>query len=309
MWSDRRTVTNRARLILNPSAGSDDAGAQADAINRRLRTRYESVEIVFTTAAGDASAAARRAVEDGCSHLFVGGGDGTLNEAVNGVASADGGLERVTIGLVPLGTGNDFAAALGIPTDIDPALDVLLAGHVRQVDLGSVNGRLFANISGGGFFAEVSESVTTEMKSVAGRLAYLVGGAQVLMDFTPVQASVRVDPGDLQLTTSVYAFAVCNAQLFGGGKLIAPHAVLDDGLLDLCIIEAMPTLAFVALLREVARGTHVDDPRVRYVRGARIDLTFDQTVNINTDGEVLEVSSCEYRVLPHAARFFAAQAS
>lgn len=299
-------VTPRARVILNPSAGTDGAAAHAVAINQRLRARYDTLEIVLTTGGGDAGLAAQRAVEDGCTHLFVGGGDGTLNEAINGVASLERGLERVTFGLVPLGTGNDFAAALGIPPDVDAALTVLLAGAARQVDLGQVNGRVFANISGGGFFAEVSESVTPQMKSVAGRLAYLLGGAQVLMDFEPVRARVRA--GAVAFDTTLYAFAVCNSRTFGGGKLIAPHAVIDDGLLDLCVIDAMSTLEFATLLRAVSGGTHVDDPRVRSIRAADVTLEFDYPVTINTDGEGLVASSCAYRVLPGAARFFAGDA-
>ncbi len=298
-------MTERARLILNPAAGTDTAAAQADAINRRLRARFDTLEIVLTTAAGDATRAAERAAEDGCTHLFVGGGDGTLNEAINGVALVPGALRRVTFGLVPLGTGNDFAASLGIPADVEEALSVLLQGRALPVDLGEVNGRVFANISGGGFFAEVSESVTPQMKTVAGRLAYLLGGAQVLMEFEPVHARVDAGVGHAGFETTLYAFAVCNARMFGGGNLIAPHAVVDDGLLDLCVIDAMSTVDFVTLLREVSRGTHVEDPRVRYLRAEAVTLEFERPVTINTDGEVLVASRCEYRVLPKATRFLA----
>lgn len=301
-------MTERARLILNPTAGTDTAAAHADAISRRLRTRYGTVEIVFTMAVGDASRAAEQAVRDGCTHLFVGGGDGTLNEAINGVALMEGALEQMTFGVVPLGTGNDFATALGLPVDVDEALTVLLEMNARPVDLGVVNGRLFANISGGGFFAEVSDSVTPQMKSVAGRLAYLIGGTQVLLDFTPLRATVDADEGRTTFETTLYAFAVCNSRTFGGGNLIAPHAIVDDGLLDVCVIDAMSTIDFVTLLRAVSRGTHVADPRVRYIRAASVTLIFDAPVSINTDGEVLSASRCDYRVLPAATRFFSVRA-
>jgi diacylglycerol kinase (ATP) len=302
-------MAERARLILNPTAGTDTAAAHADVISRRLRTRYETLEIVLTIDAGDATRAAERAVRDGCTHLFVGGGDGTLNEAINGVALVEGALDRITFGVVPLGTGNDFATALGIPEELDEALTVLVDAHVRAVDLGMVNGRLFANISGGGFFAEVSGSVTPQMKTVAGRLAYLIGGTQVLLDFTPIRASIDADEGRMAFDATLYAFAVCNSRTFGGGNLIAPHAIVDDGWLDVCVIDAMSTLEFVTLLRAVSRGTHVDDPRVRYLRAASLTLTFDEPVSINTDGEVLSASRCDYRVLPRAARFFTGPAA
>jgi diacylglycerol kinase (ATP) len=297
-------MPTRARIILNPVSGGDTAPDYATAISHRLRDTWEAVEVVLTAAAGDAERAARMAVDDGCGLVIAGGGDGTLNEVINGVAGV-GALDRTTFGLVPLGTGNDFATALDIPADVDGALDVLAAGRTRTVDLGSVNGRFFANISGGGYIAEVSEAVTPQMKSIGGRLAYLVGGAQALLEYEPVRATVVAEPDGTRLGVGLYAFAVCNARLIGGGKLIAPHALIDDGLLDVCLIEDMPALEFVALLRRVAEGKHMDDPRVRYLRAASLTLSFDRRIRVNTDGEVLEASTCNYRVLPRAATFIA----
>ena len=276
------------------------------------------MEIVLTTGDGDCETAARRAVEDGCTHLFIGGGDGTLNEALNGVAAIDGALATTTFGVIPLGTGNDFVRALGIPGDLDEALATLLEDKVVDVDLGVVNGRVFANVSGGGFIAEVSEAVTPQMKSIVGRLAYLLGGAQALLEFDPVPASVTTQEagsgpvasscGTEQIQSTLYAFAVCNSRLIGGGRLIAPHAVIDDGLLDICLIDAMSALDFVALLRQVSDGGHIDDPRVRYLRAASVQMEFARTIRINTDGEVLEASRCDYRILPRAAHFLGADA-
>lgn len=296
-------MTPSATLILNPAAGRDQAADWADHLAATLRERFNDLDRVLTTGPGDAERAARHAAANGCERLFVGGGDGTLNEAVNGVASVPGGLARVTFGVVPLGTGNDFAAALGMPDDAAEAAEVLLRDRRLPVDVGDVNGRAFVNISGGGYIAEVSEAVTPQMKSIAGRLAYLVGGAQALIEFEPVRMTLSAEPGALRLGVGVYAFAVCNSRLIGGGRLIAPHAVIDDGLLDLCVIEAMGALEFVALLRRVSEGDHVEDPRVRYVRIERATLEFDRPIRVNTDGEVLEATRCEYRVRHRAATF------
>ncbi len=297
-------MTTRARLIMNPSSGRESALAHLDTINKALRARHGVMEVVVTLGAGDCEAAARVAVADGCDLLFVAGGDGTLNEALNGVASA-GALDAVTFGVVPLGTGNDFAAALGIPAELDDALDVLAEGREIRTDLGEVNGRIFANVSGGGYIADVSEAVTPAMKTIAGRLAYLLGGAEALLDFEPVRMTAAAEPGGERFGTALYAFAACNSRLIGGGRLIAPHASIDDGLLDLCVIDAMPTLEFVALLRRVADGAHVEDPRVRYLQVERVAMEFNRPIRLNTDGEVLEAASCEYRVRPGAARFLA----
>ena len=294
----------RARLLLNPAAGRDRALAHAAELNASLKERFGSVEIVLSVGRGDCEDAAKRAVADGVDVLFVGGGDGTVNEAVNGVAAVAGGLESVIFGIVPLGTGNDFAQTLGIPADVDRAVEVLQQQHVVTADVGHLNGRLFVNVSGGGFIAEVSDAVTPQMKSIAGRLAYLLGGVQTLLDFDPIRLSLHADPGGHRIETDVYAFAVCNARQIGGGRLIAPSALIDDGLLDVCLIENMPTLEFVALLRKVSGGDHVSDPRVRYLRASTVKLDFERPVLVNTDGEVLEGTCCHYSVSPRVARFF-----
>ena len=294
----------RARLIVNPSSGRERATEYAWAICSRLRERYDGVEIFLTMGDGDAERAAVQAVKDGCTTIFVAGGDGTLNETVNGVASIDA-LDGMTFGVVPLGTGNDFAAALGIPIETEEALAVLLEGRTVAVDLGRVNGRFFLNVSGGGFIAEVSVAVTPQLKTIAGRLAYFVGGAATLMDYEPIRVTVTANPGDLRVGLGLYAFAVCNSRLIGGGRLIAPEAIINDGLLDVCLIESMSTLEFVGLARKVAGGDHVNDPRVRYLKAATVVIEADRDIRINTDGEVMEARRCEYSVIPRAVTFLA----
>lgn len=297
----------RARVILNPSSGRERGPEHVELLTTKLKHRYDDVTIVVTAGDGDAERAATVAVADGCDALFVAGGDGTLNEAMNGLVSA-GGLAEIVVGIVPFGTGNDFAAALGIPLETEPALEILLEGRERAVDLGEVNGRVFVNTSGGGFIAEVSAAVTPQLKTIAGRLAYLIGGAQVLFEFEPVGASVTLSPGPLQVSRSLYAFAVCNSRLIAGGRLIAPNALIDDGMLDVCLIEAMSAIEFVALARKVADGEHVKDPRVLYYQAESVRVELDRAVHVNTDGEVFEDTRCDYRVLPHAARFLVGDA-
>jgi diacylglycerol kinase (ATP) len=294
----------RARLILNPASGRERATEYAWAISERLRERYSSVEIVLTTGDGDGERAARQAVKDGCNAIIVAGGDGTLNETVNGVCG-EGALDRVTFGIIPLGTGNDFATALDIPSEIEEAIRVVLEQKTLAVDIGKVNGRIFLNTSGGGFIAEVSVAVTPQLKTIAGRLAYLVGGAHALLDYEPVRATVLAEPGGVRLGLGLYAFAVCNSRLIGGGRLIAPSANIDDGLLDVCLIEAMSTLEFIALARKVAGGDHVNDPRVRYLQASSVRMEFDREIRLNTDGEVFPATTCEYTILPRAATFLA----
>jgi diacylglycerol kinase (ATP) len=241
----------KARLIVNPRSGTDSAPDVLETINRGLRERVGMMDIVMTVAEGDASTAGAQAVSDGVDHLFVGGGDGTLNEVLNGVASVPGGLAAVTFGLVPLGTGNDFARALGLSEDVEAAIAQLFDGPPAAVDVGRLNDRYFVNVSAGGFIADVSDAVTPQLKTIAGKFAYLLGGAQVALTYEPVQATVRVS-GTIE-SRLLHTFAVCNSRLVGGGRLIAPSARVDDGLLDMCLIDAMPTVEFLALLRRVSR--------------------------------------------------------
>ena len=296
----------KTKLIVNPVSGTNAAPDHLASINERLRQHGDTLDIVMTVSEGDATRMAADAVRDGYDRLIVAGGDGTLNDVLNGVGLVEGGFARVTFGVIPLGTGNDFATALGIPDEIDAAADALLRGEPTAIDVGRVNDRYFINVSGGGFIAEVSDAVNPHLKTIAGKLAYLVGGAQVLLNHEPVGARVTVSPsGEAERVRgfSLHAFAVCNSRLIGGGRLIAPDAVIDDGELDVCLIEAMPTVEFVSLLRRVSTGEHVHDDRVSYFRASRVAFSFDRVVKVNTDGQVIETDRCAYDVLPRAVRF------
>jgi diacylglycerol kinase (ATP) len=302
------------RLIVNPVAGADAGADYLTTINARLRAHRRHLDIVMTTGPGDAARAGAQAAEAGYSHLFVAGGDGTLNEAINGVASVPDGLDRITFGVVPLGTGNDFATALGLPAEVDAALDVLATASTRRIDLGRLNEWYFVNVSAGGFIAEVSDAVRPQLKTVAGKLAYLIGGAQTILSHSAIRARIRLKEGGRSLGGSpavppaeavLETFAVCNSRLVGGGRLIAPEAEFDDGELDVCLIHDMPMVEFVRLLRRVSDGAHVEDSRVTYFRARDLEMRFDRPVKVNVDGQVLETDVCRYRVLPGAAQFLA----
>ena len=298
----------KARLFVNPVSGKDLGADYLPAINERLRRRVGLMDIVMTVAEGDATTAAEQSVRDGYDHLFVAGGDGTLNEVLNGVAAVPDGLTKVVLGIIPLGTGNDLARALGFPEDVETAVDELLGSTPILADVGVVNGRHFLNVSGGGFIAEVSDAVDSQLKSVAGKLAYLIGGAQVLLTHEAIRTDLswRDDSGSAERRLELHAFAVCNSRQIGGGRLIAPDAVINDGLLDVCLIASMPTIEFVALLRRVSTGDHVEDERVSYFRASEITMRFDRVVKVNTDGQVLEADECRYKILPRAARLLVA---
>jgi diacylglycerol kinase (ATP) len=165
-----------------------------------------------------------------------------------------------------------------------------------------MNDRRFVNVSAGGFVADVSDAVDPRLKSLAGKLAYLVGGASIILDHQPGHVTLRC-PGIDSFEQEFSLFAVCNSRLVGGGRLIAPHALIDDGLLDVCIVAGMAPMELVAMLRRVGHGEHVEDERVRYFQVPELELDFDRPTHVNTDGEVVETTRCVYRTEPGAARF------
>ena len=261
----------RARLILNPSSGRERGPEHLESLNAALKRRFDDVTTTVTSGDGDAERAAMTAAADGCDALFVAGGDGTVNEAMNGLSAARA-LDRVAVGIIPFGTGNDFAAALGIPTETDAALEVLLEGReaARRSRPGQrprlrehLGRRLHRRGVGRGDAAAEDDRRPARLPD-----RRRAGAARVRSRLGRHHAS---SPAACASTRELYAFAVCNSRLIGGGRLIAPNAVIDDGLLDVCLIEAMSALEFVALARKVAEGEHVDDPRVSYFQASAID--------------------------------------
>ena len=303
------SALGRARLIVNPASGTDRGPALLPRINAVLRTIVRDLDITVTVDADDASRVAARAVEERCDALYVAGGDGTLNAVLRGLLDRER-VGAIPIGIIPVGTGNDFAKALGLGDDPEKALEHLVARRAIDVDLGTLNGRPFVNTSAGGFVADVSEAVTEGLKDVMGKLAYLIGGARALLGAEPFTARLSIVDGeaaaahDLDGELHLQMFAICNARMIGGGYPIAPMALIDDGLLDVFLVQQMPLLEFLGVLQAIAAGEHQRDDRVRHFRAAAFDLRCDREVRVNTDGELFTAQLCEYRVRPRAARFF-----
>jgi diacylglycerol kinase (ATP) len=300
----------RVRLIVNPSSGVDKGASLLPDINALLRAIAEEIDVTMTTTFSDAEQAAARAVAEGCDAIYAAGGDGTLNGVVRGVMAAGSGAARIPIGVVPVGTGNDFAKALGLGEGLDEALDALTEPRVIDVDVGTMNDLPFINTSAGGFVADVSGQVTEELKDLAGKAAYVIGGARALLGSIPFAVRVAVqDAGPdgaprFEEPLRLRMFAVCNARFIGGGYPIAPEALIDDGLADVLMVPDVPMLDFLGVLQGIAAGQHQQRSDVVHFRASAFELAFDRAVHVNTDGEVLESTSCRYRVHHRAARFF-----
>src|SRR3954471_14118383 len=239
-------------VILNPSAGSV---ADLDDIVARIG-RLRGAEIRLTSKRGSAARLAKTALGKGRDLIIAAGGDGTLNEVINGIGEN---LGDAAVGLIPLGTGNDFARTIGVPADIEEAIDLIRAGETRPVDLVRVTSdavRYFVNVSAGGFSGLVNEKLTKEMKKTWGPLAYLRSAAAALPELRAYQTTLAFDNAEA-LMLELYNVVVANGRYVAGGMLIAPEAAIDDGLLDVILIPQRPASELALVAAQIVLGTHL----------------------------------------------------
>ena len=249
---------------------------------------------------GDATELAREFAAKGVDAIAAIGGDGTVNEVLNGLDGSD-----VPMGIIPLGTANDFARQAGIPLDADHAMDVILQRKPVRIDTAELNGRRFLNVSTAGVGAEATAETPPEAKEQLGMLAYAITGVRKLADLQPQRARFT-GPG-FEHEGEFFIFAVGNGRATGGGTIITPRARVDDGLLDLCIVEAMPVAEFARFVLSIKKGEHVGDPRVKYVQLPSILVEAAGPVTVNVDGESAQFDRLDYRarardLLMHLAR-------
>ena len=227
---------------------------------------------------------ARRAAEAGFELLVAAGGDGTINEVVNGIAPLE---KRPMLAIIPAGTTNDYARALRIPRE-DPleAAKVILKGKAAQMDVGQANDTYFINIAAGGSLSELTYSVPSKLKSMYGYLAYVVKGAEMLTRVAPMNLRVEYDNGVFEGRSSMFFLALTNS--VGGFEQIVPDAQLDDGKFTLLVVKTTKFAEILQLISEVLTGKHVDNPNLLYVKSENVTikpLDENAKVMINLDGE------------------------
>jgi diacylglycerol kinase (ATP) len=268
-------------------------GARADRPDLRqtvswVRDRGHAVEVKITWNAGDAETLASRAADQGTDVVIACGGDGTLNEVVNGLDGRD-----TPLGVIPLGTANDFARQTGIPEEADHAMDVILRRKPVRIDTASMNGRRFLNVSTGGVGAEATQMTPADAKASLGPIAYAITAVRMLAGNTVRHASFA--SAGFGLDVDFLAFAVGSARMTGGGTMMTPDASVTDGLLDLCVIEAMSRRDFARLSLAVKRGEHLGMPGVHYAQLPWLKVVGTEPLSVNLDGEGVESQTCDYR--------------
>jgi diacylglycerol kinase (ATP) len=271
-------------------------GARAERADVRnlidwVRAKGHLVEPHVTLEAGDAAAMAAAAARAGVDAVIAMGGDGTVNEVVNGLDGFE-----TPLGIVPLGTANDFAAQAGIPADADHAMDVILHHNPVCIDTASMNGRRFLNVSTGGVGAEATAETPADAKETLGPMAYAITGVRKFADLEPYRASFRGD--GFAFDGKFLMFAVGLTRASGGGTLVTPNASVTDGLLDICIVEAMGRADFARLVLKVKRGEHLGEPGVHYAQLASVVVSAETPLSVNLDGETSESRRLEYHSRP-----------
>ena len=268
-------------------------GARADRPEVRhlvswVRDKGHLVDVHVTWELGDATMMASDAARRGVDTVIAAGGDGTLNEVVNGLDGFD-----TPLGIVPLGTANDFAKQVGIPSDADHAMDVILQRKPVRMDTASMNGRRFLNVSTGGVGAEATAETPADAKEQLGPVAYAISGARKFAELEP--RHVRVTGPDFAFQGETLMFAVGITRATGGGTLVTPNASATDGLLDLCIVEEMRHRDFARMMLRLKKGEHVGQPGVHYIQLPRVTIEADQPIAVNLDGEAMSARRLEYR--------------
>ena len=279
------------RLILNGKKAEIEA---VRAAVYHLRDPERRIDVRVTWEKGDAIRMVQEAAAEGVARIIAAGGDGTLNEVVNGLMQLDR-RDRPELALMPLGTANDFAVACGIPADPGEALRLAVDGRGKRVDIARANDRYFINVATGGFGAQVSVDTPPLLKKYLGGIAYTLVALFKMLRYRHRRGQLRLEGLDLE--GEAIAAAVCNGRQAGGGQLLAPDACIDDGFLDVTVILPFPLRDIFRAIREIRHsersGRYLKRFRTRWVESHP-----GETRSVNLDGEPYLADSIRFEVMP-----------
>jgi lipid kinase YegS len=286
-----RATSKRVRLILNGKVAGNDALRAAVA---RQRAAGHRIEVRVTWEKGDAQRFVSQAGK--MDLLIAAGGDGTLNEVLHGLMdlSKD---KRPVLGIVPLGTANDFAAGCGIPRDPAKALALSMKGEAVPIDVGKANDHWFINAASSGFGAAITATTSPELKRLLGPAAYTVMGAILAINLHHYQGKLILP--DREIIGSGPVAIVGNGRQTGGGIQVAPRASIDDGLLDVLVVRQISPTALLAAARELQQ-LPADGEYISYWQTPWLEVHSGEAIPVNLDGEPLSFSTVRYEVVPKA---------
>lgn len=276
------------------------AEADLNAAVEQVRRHGGAVSLAISRSPGEAVALARNAAVAGTDVIVAAGGDGTLNEVVTGLMDVDE-SDRPAVGLLPMGAANDFARSAGVPLEIEDALRLVLEGRPRWVDVGRANGRWFMNVATGGFATETAAETSDTAKSLFGKAAYLLTG------LTHPQ-TVGARPGNLRgpgfaWSGHFLALAVGNGRQAGGGVILCPDAVIDDGLFDVAVLPESRDVGLPEAVRVLVGGLGAVDDVVLRWKTPWVEVESNEEISINLDGEPTRGPRYRFDVMPRCIPF------
>jgi lipid kinase YegS len=279
------------RVILNGKVAGNDALRAAVA---RQRAAGHRIDVRVTWEKGDA----RRFVSEAgtVDLLIAAGGDGTLNEVLHGLMDLSE-ATRPVLGIVPLGTANDFASGCGIPRDPAKGLALCMRGEAVPIDIGKANDHWFINAASSGFGAEITATTSPELKRLLGPAAYTVMGAILAINLHHYKGSLILP--DREITGSGLVAIVGNGRQTGGGIQVAPRACIDDGLLDVLVVRQISPTALLAAARELQQ-LPADGQYISYWQTPWLEVHPEEAIPVNLDGEPLSFTTVRYAAVPKA---------
>jgi YegS/Rv2252/BmrU family lipid kinase len=280
-------------LLVNPTSGGGKALKILPRVEAALDAGRVPFRVVRTKSLAHGVDKALTAVEAGELPVVI-SGDGL----VGSIGGAMAGVGEVPLGIVPVGRGNDLARVLGIPTDPEEAVAVILAGHTRTIDIGEANGRPFIGIASFGFDS-VANRIANESR-LGGNLVYAWAALRTLVAWKPARFTIAI--GEQRTRIEGYSVIVANNKAYGGGMYVAPDAELDDGEFDVVTIGRVGKMRFLGNLPKVFKGTHVRNDEVTVVRAARLGVSASRQFAVYADGEHLTDLPADLRVIPSALR-------
>ena len=300
-----RSISGRTTFLVNPASENGATGRRWPEIANRAAAVGVRGDALLSEGPGDLTALARKAVDDGAELLVAVGGDGTVNEVVNGIAGRD----SVELAVIPFGTGWDFVRTYGIPRSLDEALHVMQDGRLREIDVGRASfrswegqreERYFANIASAGMSGAIAHSANTTTKLFGGRLSYLWATATVFARSRPRVLEVDVD-GERR-RGPMYDVIVANGSYLAGGMHICPDAKPDDELFDVLLIKDIGKLDLARTMPKAYLGRHLPHPKAEVIRGATVTVRTDTALRVELDGEQPGTTPARFEVVPAALR-------
>jgi YegS/Rv2252/BmrU family lipid kinase len=292
-------------FLVNPASAGGSTGRRWPEIAHRAATLGLAGDALISEEPGQLASLAAEAVRGGADLLVVVGGDGSVNEVVNGVAE-EGGFE---LAVIPRGTGWDFVRTYGIPRDLDAAIDIALNGAVREIDLGLVSFRTwagadgrayFANVASAGISGAIAQRANQASKALGGKISYYWSTLAVFVRWQT--SEIRVSLDDELRAGKMIDVVVANGRYLGGGMMMCPEAEPDDGDFDVLLIGDVTKRDLLFVLPKTYRGKHLPHPRLEMLRGRVITIEADEPLPIELDGEQPGTTPARFEVVPHALR-------